>query len=205
MKNIFEMAAWVAVLLTLINLTFLPVILVLLSKFEGNFFQKVESFVGGYAGILLSLGTLFLVSLLALLTTVITNRYSDQRYATNRQISTAVKLSDFRQVWINELRADLAEIITLTSESWKDDEQESNSRAMLLMSRILLRLNPGNEDIVKLRSTILDACDKALNDKVNLDVTTELLVLSQIILKREWDRLKTDLESARSTLEDTHQ
>lgn len=199
------MAAWVAVLLTLINLTFLPVILVLLSKFEGNFFQKVESFVGGYAGILLSLGTLFLVSLLALLTTVITNRYSDQRYATNRQISTAVKLSDFRQVWINELRADLAEIITLTSESWKDDEQESNSRAMLLMSRILLRLNPGNEDIVKLRSTILDACDKALNDKVNLDVTTELLVLSQIILKREWDRLKTDLESARSTLEDTHQ
>ncbi|NDW46198.1 hypothetical protein [Ruegeria sp. PrR005] len=172
-----------------------PPLLVVLSDFEGGFFEKIEEFISVYDGTLIALGTLFLVSLLAILTTHLSNVAADRRERSNRRIQAELKLSDFRQLWINELRIDLA---VYMAEVRFRKNREDLSRLEEVSTRIFLRLNQNEEDAFKLGGMIakLVRVVRAENYDEEDEIVSEILRLSRVVLKKEWERLKSDLRTA---------
>lgn len=133
-----------------------------------------------------------------------------------RQI--ADNISSKRQAWIDELRADAAEFLTVAGRSQEfrrafirnlDPKEafrgllDSEMRAKELAIRIRLRLNPNESDhnqLIKLISslafktldssrTYTDAEEREIAKSFN-DATNEIVRHLQVILKHEWERVK---------------
>ena len=120
-------------------------------------------------------------------------------------ISKETKTSEFRQAWIDALRADIAALIghlnamqgTLrisgaTPEGWRearDDVSGLNSR----VASIRLRLNAKEATSQKLCSS-LDQIEKAFSSKGTVPeighLEKDLVQDAQIVLKAEWERVK---------------
>jgi hypothetical protein len=105
------------------------------------------------------------------------------------------KISEFRQVWIDELRHDLSEAISCSFAVARGSAQADSSlvdqQLDLLLIRIRLRLNAKE----KLHRSLLVELG-ALRDKaeagLNLGQQSALVSeVSQLVLKEEWDRVKT--------------
>jgi len=113
-----------------------------------------------------------------------------------RQIRASV-LSVNRQRWIDELREQIASFITVIAELNTDARNDAAAKLQkmremyLCQSRIKLMVNPKEEDHSKLLELINNARDginKAF-DENKTDIPA-IVALSQIILKREWERVK---------------
>ena len=113
-------------------------------------------------------------------------------------------LSGNRQAWINSLRDQIAEFISVlavmhsanwTSRTDKDYDDEFK-RILLLSFKVQLMLNPEEEDHKKL-SDLLIAAQTTLssaegnNSTEGAKITCDIVPLAQSILKREWVRVKT--------------
>ncbi|AFO88724.1 hypothetical protein L0Z66_18185 [Phaeobacter sp. BS34] len=183
-----------AVLLFLLALVALvPPFIVLLGQFPGSASAKLEAFISAYSGSIISLGTLFLVSSLALWTTHLSNRSSEKREAGNRRIAAEMKLAEMRKGWINELAADIAEFTSLVG---LRAGNEADKKELFLGSRILLRMNQNDPDYDNLRECLKSVSLQIRADEPDLDKLIDLREISQRILKREWERLKRDLREA---------
>jgi hypothetical protein len=113
-------------------------------------------------------------------------------------------LSRNRQEWINTLRDNIAQFISLIStfaieikDRNKKNTLDKMERVLLLQSMILLLINPKEEDHGKLDALMRDAIaclgelEKGETGEKNMpDIREEMLQLSQQILKREWKRVK---------------
>lgn len=125
-------------------------------------------------------------------------------YIARRQIRASV-VSTNRQKWIDQLRDQLAELITsinflnlqrslhhLSEAEWVERFQ----RAHFLESKISLLLNPKEPDHVALSKTIRLAVEAMLENEDNrdrsriLDYIDSVVQQAQAILKREWERVK---------------
>lgn len=136
-----------------------------------------------------------------------------------RQIN-ASNVSSKRQVWIDELRRDVAEALAVISRVQElmrpspdlnrdenlevfDRRMEAELRATELLMRIKLRLNPNEQDhnaleeaFRKLSSVSLDPKpDETGEDRRALQATfvsarDEVLTITQKILKSEWNRVR---------------
>jgi hypothetical protein len=129
-----------------------------------------------------------------------------------RQFSATV-LSGNRQKWIEALRDDLAELISLLAtglvvkSKWKDKWEQGRGalnaepalldkfeRIVLTQARIQLLINPADEDHQRLSEAIDSAADRlrseeATDTQTETDIRT-IVALAQSILKREWQRVK---------------
>lgn len=141
-----------------------------------------------------------------------------QEQIANRQ--AADNISAKRQVWIDELRKDVAEYLTLfarleelrrpTSNLFPEDQRstfddfmEANKRATELGIRIKLRLNPKEDEhneFVRLLGALSDVCkDPPPNETEGQKseargqfglARDNVIGHLQIILKHEWERVK---------------
>jgi hypothetical protein len=126
-------------------------------------------------------------------------------WAAERQSRVAV-LSANRQSWINALRDLIAECMSISGlihlADWSSRPQAEYDAKMerlsFLIAKIRLMLNPKEEDhqrLTELLGELLKSM-KGLKAQGNKDsaagarAVRELVPLSQIILKREWERVK---------------
>jgi hypothetical protein len=145
---------------------------------------------------LTSLGTLVLVGFLTIGSTHIANTAAERREASNRSISAELKIVEFRQQWINGLRDDISEFLSLSGDKLSS---EALDRVHLLNVRIMLRLNP-TEDLTRELMTDITAILSAMNSKNSKELQagqTQMQMTSSAILKGEWDKLKLALKTAR--------
>jgi hypothetical protein len=133
-----------------------------------------------------------------------------QTAKTTRKQIRATVVSANRQQWINTLRNDLAELIT-AFQIWgsplkakhfnQEDRKETLSNILLRESKIRMMLNPNEADHQELIATMASVRSFAEDDDVpqtigdvqdRLDIRIERLIKqSQVILKREWERVKS--------------
>lgn len=124
-------------------------------------------------------------------------------YATRKALKTehlkmrfngVMKIADFRQAWINTLRDEMAEF---QSYGILPGSDSTNKRDFYrLGTKIELLMNPGDPDYPELRKhmyNFLTVSDGDTNDKYSQNAA--FVELCQKILKREWDRLKLDIET----------
>lgn len=121
------------------------------------------------------------------------------------------KTSEFRQVWIDELRKDIAQYVAGTSEvvalskakqhdkaaqeKFIEDNFELIHELQTLEHRIILRLNPVEHGnlmalIRKFRMAMLTAYQSSDRRKEEDRLTEELLTATKTVLSQEWGRVK---------------
>lgn len=126
--------------------------------------------------------------------------YSAQKaQAANRKLTNELKIAKFRQVWINDLRAAIIDHTAMLAEiSFEKDLPKRQARLVELPRtafRIQLLMNPKDPDYDKLIAEL--AKPFAIFDDASATLDPKpAIALSQAILKREWDRLQTDLKKA---------
>jgi hypothetical protein len=111
-------------------------------------------------------------------------------------------ISANRHAWINSLREELAAFLSLiTSLAFPvpvldpNKFRESAEQLILVHSKIKLRLNPKEQDHIQLNDLLNQTYDSAISDDDKERRTVhkkrdEIVALSQVILKREWERVK---------------
>jgi len=115
-----------------------------------------------------------------------------------------IAVSNHRQDWINALRDDLAEfakeleslgyaVRDYIQDSAKFEDKKREARIALLFTyqRIRLRLNRTEDLHIQLEQKLREFLDnpllERLSDQTNID---EVIDLSRIVLKREWEVIK---------------
>ena len=117
-----------------------------------------------------------------------------------KQQIRAQTISANRHAWINSLRDELAAFLSLiTSLAFPIMDanrfRQAAEELILVHSKIKLRLNPKEQDHVQMNDLLNRAYESAISsdDKERRTVHTkrdEITALSQVILKREWERVK---------------
>ena len=126
-------------------------------------------------------------------------------YVAKKQFGASV-LSKFRQEWINSLRDNISEYISCmfmimiynrTSEIGQGKEIAEECRKLVLLNhKISLMLNPNEENhnkLIKLLEGLTAVVAEEDRDKSTANYkekSNDIVVLSQIILKEEWIRVK---------------
>lgn len=183
-----------------------PWAIVAVSKCSGTFLDRLECVLDAHESTLIGLGTVVLVAGLALFTSYLTGRSADKREQSNRKIQAELQLAQFRQLWINELRDDLAKLSELLLRS---GDGRDESLVIYLSSKIVMRLNlekEKNSDQFKepLAKSLFDRLmvaqglyhDSTTSSGKKADAFIELNRLSNVFLRNEWGRLKEDLLKA---------
>jgi len=145
-----------------------------------------------HQSLLISLGTLLLVSVLAVWATHLANTSAEKRERSNRKVQAELQIAQFRQAWIAEIGRDISEFIFLSSKQSKGDQVDS--RIMHLATKVLMQLNLDEELAEDLRAAMLALIDTD-NAAGNAALATQA---SSNYLKAEWKRLKLDLQNAQS-------
>jgi hypothetical protein len=127
----------------------------------------------------------------AFLTAWVAGRNASKNAERQNDLAAKMKLADFRQGWINQLRDSLAEFESLAV-SWDYDPPEKNTQLHRLAVKIRLSMNPKDNNYEKL-STMLDALMKDADPQASAATAEELTRISQDVLKKEWEVLKRDL------------
>lgn len=115
-----------------------------------------------------------------------------------RQFSATTQIAGFRQEWINSLRSEIAEHQALCFASMPPLNQDSclskdrTYRLAELSNRILLRVNRSDPEYDTLSKALAIDRLRISQNEVPAQDTTQI---AQSILKREWERLKSDLKS----------
>lgn len=121
----------------------------------------------------------------------LSNRISRENARLAATLSANIKLAEMRQAWINNLRADMAELQAMAVTPNKDFQSET--KFYQLMARIELSLNPEDEDYGALETALYqyingtDETERRAND-------APYVAVCQRILKREWDVLKAEIK-----------
>ncbi|MBN3758549.1 hypothetical protein G3N95_36955 [Paraburkholderia sp. Tr-20389] len=121
------------------------------------------------------------------------------------------KTSEFRQTWIDEIRKDISQFISGTTEvvalySAKKNNQDSQVKFLednfkllhelqSIEHRILLRLNPREhshliQQVASFRSNVLNAYNGSGTKAEEQRLTGELMESTKVVLKSEWERVK---------------
>jgi hypothetical protein len=115
-----------------------------------------------------------------------------------RQISFQVdtKLSDFRQIWINDLRNCMAEFQSIGMTPGLEAKNERRFYELGTKIGLLMNRNDINfQDLHDIMYHLLDA--ETLEEKYSCNA--DFIKLCQDILKREWEVLKFELRKAAAT------
>lgn len=176
---------------------------------------SLEMFLRENRGVLISLGTLFLVSFLALLTSRLSDNAADRREKlvhemvdrrerramaaaekqekTSQRVQAELQISQFRQAWIKEMRQDIADLLNL---SFHSASEADVAKAYTLSMKIEMRLNPEEDAAQELSEALSTLSGASGNDAAHVAALTKVVTTSRNYLKGEWDRLKQDIRKA---------
>jgi hypothetical protein len=112
------------------------------------------------------------------------------------RVSQQLKHAEFRQTWINALREEMARFQLLTAQSLIDKEKGAD--LVQSMSMILLRMDRNDEDYDRLvgkMDEVVDGIEAPRGEASAKGGTapSDLLLICQDILKREWDVTKVEM------------
>lgn len=125
---------------------------------------------------------------------------SSQNAALSAKLEAAKKLADSRQRWIDQMREDMAEFVALAAvrqRNFDNDTLKNNDvfeKLLMVNARINMRMNPKDIDYEKL-DQLMGYCIFPENANGSGASSRAFVSLCQIILKREWDVLKSDLRN----------
>lgn len=120
------------------------------------------------------------------------NEVAERNAKAQIEIAAALKLADFRQAWINELRDCISKLQTKSLNVPTLDQPRDESEIERLAYKIRLLMNPDDPNYAALNGYI-DSLIKA-GDYPTVNKVTSL---AQEILKTEWEVLKRDLKYER--------
>ena len=195
----------------------LPVFLLVLVIYFGALpLEEFERFVRKYSGTIISLGTLALVSFLALLTSrmadqaadsrnslaeqaaerreELTAEATDRREAQNQKVQAELQISQFRQAWIDETRNEIAEFSQL---AFHRENTDQLARMFYLDQKIRMRLNseePLAKDLLDALSDLTPGSEQ--DDDAHTDALIYVTLAANNFLRNEWRRLKRDIREA---------
>lgn len=192
-----------------------PFVVVAINSFDGSFLDKLTQSLNHYDSIFLSVGTILTISGLAVLTAkiasnsvvVVERENRKNRVEMSRiQLKTAkeIKIAEFRQAWINDLRRDAAEYVSLYVAdimSGNFNDEKRRERLSVLSTQIYLMLNPDEDLSERLAGCIrrLAVARREQNVQEIQNLLREFSSISRDILKGEWSRLKNELDQAITT------
>lgn len=125
------------------------------------------------------------------------------------RVAQQLKHAEFRQTWINALREEMARFQLLTAQSLRDPNKDAE--LVQSMSMILLRMDRADKDYDRLVETMdgvvgavvgdvaadvggdVVECKSSTGDAGRGTAPTDLLLICQDILKREWDVTKAEM------------
>ena len=108
-----------------------------------------------------------------------------------RELQRQLKVSEFRQQWINELRDEFAEFIVLTGKLFRGGQIDL-FECYAHLSKLRMRMNPSDPNFQELME-ILQTASTTKDLQKLAEAHGALALLGQKILKSEWERLKSDL------------
>ena len=110
-----------------------------------------------------------------------------------------MKVAEFRQSWINNLRDEMAEFQSYGVHPGTDP---ANERIFYkLGTKIELLMNPNDPDYSALHQQMYNFLSVSDGDAIDkYSQNAEFITCCQRILKREWDRLKSDIEKVSNSL-----
>ncbi|MFT6021945.1 MAG: Tfp pilus assembly protein PilO [Ascidiaceihabitans sp.] len=111
----------------------------------------------------------------------------------DRLLQTELKLVEFRQAWISELREKLALFHSLTGQQ-KTENLSDTIECFTVYSSVMMSMNI-EDPLVRELSGIMTECTEDLEPSDLADAHVKLTFMAQKILKAEWERLKNDLTS----------
>ena len=155
--------------------------------------RGIEKAIRTYQGILLSIGTLILISLLGLAASQISSDSAERREKSNRKSTSELKISEYRQVWITEMRSDLSKLASLLLNPGTSDQLRE---ALYLRSKIEMRLNLEEVLAIDLNDKMLAMWSKGIGDGFDINSHTKFIAASNVYLKSEWSRLKRDIRDS---------
>ncbi len=158
-----------------------------------EFLTALNFWIETHQALLVSIG----VPLLTLAVTVITSRASERRAErsriADRALQTELKLVEFRQKWISELRDDFAQFHSLTGKRNGVGPADMVG-CYTIQCRVVMRMNLEDPNLRQLVD-IMARCTDELTSAELGHAHAEFTLCAQRILKTEWDRLKSDLRS----------
>jgi hypothetical protein len=159
--------------------------------------SSFEKFISSYQAILTSIGTLLLIGGLAVWTTHLANQAAFKREISNRKLAAELKIADYRDCWIKELREEISEFLSLLS---GQIDQNTTKRMKMLSIKLKLRLDQrkaASKDILASIERILALAEDGNQEDI---IAEQSKLQDQVggLLHRQWDKLKTDLEVAQN-------
>jgi len=109
-------------------------------------------------------------------------------------LNSTVKIAEFRQAWINDLRAAMAKLFAISLRGGVNDESELyelSAKIRLLMNREDVRYD---ELVTRMEQLIAKLHNQTRGQ------SEEFIRISQDILKNEWEVLKRDLARIPSSI-----
>lgn len=181
----------------LAGVAFLPVFLVALGEYNGSFAERIEAFIGANDSLIVSIGTLALVSALALLTTFLANSSAEKREKSSQSVQTELKIAEFRKEWIGSFRDDLSRYGLLIFIPKKKAEEE-RERLQLEM-KLNMRLNLDEPLAKELKQAMLHAkkVGSGSDDAKKNKALKRFIEAGNTFLRHEWRRLIGDIQEAR--------
>lgn len=106
-----------------------------------------------------------------------------------------MKHADFRQIWIDKLREEMARFIRLAGEA--DGSRGKSAVLQESLAMIILRMDKDDPDYDELTTVMGRVADRsaAHDQDAAAEALSIFLVVSQRILKREWERTKGDMHA----------
>jgi hypothetical protein len=124
---------------------------------------------------------------------IIAGRYLKKNEDKRRSFEGTLKVAEFRQQWINDLRNTMAEYQSYGILPGFDPSKER--KFYELGTKIELLMNPNDRDFANLQGILYQFLESAEGDKIDkYQNNAEFVAICQGILKREWERLKQDLK-----------
>ena len=165
-------------------------------------------------GLALGIGSLIATAIIGGASFYFTHATSTAALQRSLQLSSRMKIAEFRMKWIDEFRLDLAQLMKFRVERISIQERERSLtkngqslskesierrreidlEAIMLRGRLLLRLKPDSDDLEEkeLEDILKDAMTSE-GDKAHIQ-RKRILELSRILLKREWEKVKSELK-----------
>ena len=160
-----------------------------------NMLTGLQAFISQYQVLFISLGVPVLTVLISWFVATQTNRTSRKLAEKERALGVQLKLAEFRQAWIDGLRTDLAVYSAATFQTSDMPLQKESLREIVsLGGRIILRMNPKDPDYDAFKVAMSHALPSSPNEATESQTSATVVAIGQRILKREWDRLKSDLD-----------
>ena len=141
--------------------------------------------------------TVLAVPFLTWVVTSSTNRSAEKRALeerrVERELTRQVKLAEFRLSWIETLRHEIAEFCRLLSEEGTIYDQKLSYTA----SKLQTLMNPEDPDYDSFVAIQIELIKS--KEAGEIPDAYKLTNIGQKILKREWERLKKDLDNLEGT------